>query len=76
MDGWRDRPNGQLYDEDGNKIAKDTMTDEATLRFVMAKPTVNATVNWQHPTTGKIFSDQQVPVPYQQEYWYDLKIGQ
>ena len=69
--GWKDRLTGQIFKDEDENIY--TFEDDGILKFVMAKPTIDAMVTWSH--NGKSFSSKQQPVPYQQEFSYDLKLG-
>ena len=69
--GWKDRLTGQIFKDEDENIY--TFEDDGILKFVMAKPTIDAMVTWGH--NGKSFSSKQQPVPYQQEFSYDLKLG-
>ena len=70
--GWKSRFNGEIMEDEQYRYQNE---DEAKLKFVMANPTIDAYVSWTDKALNKKFSAKQQPVPYQNQFSYDLALG-
>ena len=70
--GWKNRFNGEIMEEEQYRYQNE---DEVKLKFVMAKPTIDAYVSWTDKALDKKFSAKQQPVPYRNQFSYDLALG-
>ena len=72
VNGWKNRFNGEIMEEEQYRYKNE---DETKLKFVMAKPTIDAYVSWTDKALDKKFSAKQQPVPYRNQFSYDLALG-
>ncbi len=60
VNGWKNRFNGEIMEEEQYRYKNE---DETKLKFVMAKPTIDAYVSWTDKALDKKFSAKQQLYP-------------